>query len=333
MRVAIFSTKAYDRAFLESANAGRHELTFIEPSLKAETALLAADADAVCAFVNDDLGAPVLEALAGSGVRLVTLRCAGFNRVDVLAAGRLGISVGRVPAYSPHAIAEHTLALVLALNRRIHRAFNRVREGNFSLDGLLGFDLNSKTVGVVGTGKIGACVARIFQGFNCEVLAFDPFPSPELLAAGVRYAAKQDLLAASDIVTLHCPLTPDTHHFIDEKALGRMKPGAMLINTSRGGVIDTVAVKDALKSGQLGALAMDVYEEEGDLFFRDLSSTVIRDDLFARLLTFPNVLITGHQGFFTNEAMTAIASTTIANMTAFEETGRPLHVVGEDMVA
>ena len=227
MHVAIFSTKAYDRAFLELANAGRHELTFIEPSLKPETALLAEGAGAVCVFVNDDLGAPVLEALARSDVRLVALRCAGFNRVDVHAAARLGVAVARVPAYSPHAIAEHTLALVLTLNRRVHRAYNRVREGNFSLDGLLGFDLNRKTVGIVGTCRIGACVARIFQGFNCEVVPFDPFPSPELLSAGVRYAGKQDLLAQCDIVTLHCPLTPETRYLIDSASIARMKPGVV----------------------------------------------------------------------------------------------------------
>ncbi|MCB1418835.1 MAG: 2-hydroxyacid dehydrogenase [Notoacmeibacter sp.] len=333
MRVTVFSSKPYDRQFLDAANAGAHVLDHVEPTLLSSTATLAQGSQAVCAFVNDDLGSDTLAALHDIGVRLVALRCAGFNRVDVRAAERLGMAIARVPAYSPHAIAEHTLALVLALNRRIHRAYNRVREGNFSLDGLLGFDLNGKTVGIVGTGKIGACAAAIFRGFNCTVLALDPHPDPGLQAAGIRYVDKDELLRSADIISLHCPLTPDTHHFMDESAFDRMKTGAMLVNTSRGAVVDAFAAKEALKSGQLGALALDVYEEEGDLFFRDLSSTVIRDDLFARLVGFPNVLITGHQAFFTQEAMLAIAQTTIANIDAFERDGSPLHSVNAAMLA
>lgn len=321
MRVAVFSTKPYDRHFLEQANAGAHQLSFLEPALSEATVPLAAGAEAVCAFVNDDLSAGCLEALKGLGVRLVALRCAGFNRVDLGAAEALGLTVSRVPAYSPNAVAEHAAALILTLNRKIHRAFNRVREGNFALDGLLGFDLHGKTAGVVGTGKIGRCMARILAGFGCRILAYDPFPSPGITAMGGEYVGKAELLGQSDLVTLHCPLTPDTYHFIDAQAVSQLKHGAMLVNTSRGAVIDTRAAIEGLKSGVIGSLALDVYEEEGDLFFRDLSSTVIRDDVFARLLTFPNVLITGHQAFFTVEAMGAIAATTIGNITAFERTG------------
>ncbi len=246
------------------------------------------------------------------------LRSAGFNHVDLAAAARLGLTVLRVPAYSPYAIAEHTIALLLTLNRKIHRANIRVREQNFSLDGLMGFDLHGKTMGVVGTGKIGAIVARILTGFGCTILACDPFPNQECLALGVEYTTLHDLLARSDVVTLHCPLTPQTRHLIDAAALGVCKPGMMLINTSRGGVVDTAAVIGALKSGRLGSLALDVYEEEGDLFFRDLSDQVITDDIFARLLTFPNVLITAHQAFFTKEAVRNIGETTIRNLTDFE---------------
>lgn len=321
MRVAVFSTKPYDRHFLDAANAGRHELLFLEPGLTPATAPLAAGADAVCAFVNDDLGAGVLELLRQAGIRLVALRCAGFNRVDLEAARRLGLTVSRVPAYSPEAVAEHALALILTLNRKIHRAYNRVREGNFALDGLLGFNLQGRTAGVIGTGQIGRCTARLLAGFGCRILALDPYPHPDIAALGGRYVDKATLLAGSDIVTLHCPLTPETHHFIDAGAIAALKRGAMLVNTSRGAVIDTRAAIEGLKSGAIGSLALDVYEEEGDLFFRDLSSTVIRDDVFARLLTFPNVLVTGHQAFFTVEAMSAIAETTLRNITEFARHG------------
>ncbi len=328
MQVAVFSAKPYDIAFLTSANrrAG-HDLHFYATRLAADTAALASGAGAVCAFVNDRLDQPVLAALAASGVRLVALRSAGFNHVDLAAAQADGISVCRVPAYSPHAVAEHTVALMLGLNRKTHRAWARVREGNFELDGLMGFDLFEKTVGIIGTGQIGSVLARILRGFGCRVVACDPQPHPDCLALGVEYLELPSLLAASDIVTLQCPLTPRTHHLIDDRAVALMKPGAMLINTSRGAVIDTRAMIRGLKSGHIGSLGLDVYEEEGELFFEDLSDRIIPDDVFARLLTFPNVLITGHQGFFTTEALTAIAETTIANITAFERDGTPLHPV------
>ncbi|AMM85321.1 2-hydroxyacid dehydrogenase [Martelella sp. AD-3] len=327
MRVTVFSAKPYDEEFLKAANEGRHDLVFTEAPLHAPTAKLAAGSKAVCAFVNDDLGASTLTELKEAGVKLVALRCAGFNRLDLTTADHLQMATARVPSYSPYAIAEHTLALVMTLNRKIHRAYNRVREGNFALNGLLGFDLHGKTVGVVGTGGIGRNVMRAFSGFGCKILAFDPYPSDEAIALGARYVDKGELLERSEIITLHCPLTPETRHFIDEDAIAAMQRCRMLVNTSRGGVIDTLAVIEGLKSGRIGALALDVYEEEEDLFFRDLSSTVIRDDIFARLLTFPNVLITGHQGFFTEEALYNIAHTTIGNITAFEEKGAALHPI------
>ncbi len=322
MKTAVFSTKRYDREFLTAANAGAHELHFFEAHLYGSTAPLAASFGAVCVFVNDTVDSPVLAQLAAGGTRLIALRCAGFNNVDLAASKRHGIGVVRVPAYSPHAVAEHTVGLILALNRHLHRAYNRVREGNFALDGLLGFDLHGRTVGLIGTGKIGAVVAKLMRGFDCEVLAMDPFPNPECLALGVRYVTLDELLARSDIISLHCPLTPENHHIINAAALARMKDGAMLINTSRGALVDTLAVIEALKSGKLGYLGLDVYEEEGDIFFEDLSSEIIRDDVFTRLLTFPNVLITGHQAFFTRNALEKIAATTIANLSQFEATGR-----------
>lgn len=324
MRVAIYSTKPYDEEFLAQANGNSgHELVFLEPRLSAATVPLAANCDAVCAFVNDDLSASVLESLAGLGVTHVALRSAGFNHVDLKAAAALGISVTHVPGYSPHAVAEHCVALVLALNRRIHRAYNRVREGNFSINGLLGFDLHGKTVGVVGTGKIGRSFAGIMLGFGCRVVAADPFPNEEAVAMGVEYVSVDELLSQSDIVSLHLPLTPATYHFINDESLALMRDGAMLINTSRGMLIDTRAAIVALKQGKLGLLGLDVYEEEADLFFEDLSGRVLHDDVFSRLLTFPNVLITSHQAFFTREAMTNIAETTMINLTAAER-GEPL---------
>lgn len=333
MRVAVFSTRAYDRQFLARANtAGRHQLLFYESRLDGDSAAVADGALAVCAFVNDRLDAAVLQRLHAGGVRLLVLRSAGFNHVDLAAAASLGIAVGRVPEYSPHAVAEHTVALLLALNRRLHRAYNRVREGNFALEGLLGFDLHGRSVGVIGTGKIGECFARIMAGFGCRLLGFDPQPNPACLALGMRYVTLPELLADSDVVSLHCPLTPQTRHLIDAEALARMKPRAMLLNTSRGAVVDTRALIGALKAGTLGSLGLDVYEEEADLFFRDLSDEVLHDDVFARLLTFPNVLITGHQAFFTEDALTAIASTTVANLDAFEDLGRPAYPVTVDRV-
>ena len=320
MKVAVFSTKAYDRTFLEAANKRYgHELVFFEPRLTRETAALAQGFTAVCVFVNDQLGADVIGRLAQAGVQLIALRCAGFNNVDLAAAQQHGLTVVRVPGYSPHAVAEHTVALLLTLNRKIHRAHARVREGNFALDGLLGFDIHGLTTGIIGTGKIGIEVAHIMRGFGCHLLAYDPFPNPEAASIGIRYVPLRDLLAQSDIISLHAPLTPQTHHLINAQAIAQMKRGVTLINTSRGALVDTQAVISGLKSGQIGYLGLDVYEEEADLFFEDLSNQVIQDDLFSRLLTFPNVVITGHQAFFTSNALQNIAETTLANITAFEQ--------------
>jgi D-lactate dehydrogenase len=311
MKVAVFSTKSYDRTFLEAANAGQHELVFFEPRLNLETSVLTAGFPAVCAFVNDSLDAKTLRAIAQNGVRLLALRSAGFNHVDLEAARDLDLTLLRVPAYSPYAVAEHAVAMILS--------HNRVREGNFALDGLLGFDLHGKTVGIVGTGKIGTLTAKILHGFGCRLLGYDVFPSPDCQALGLQYVALPELFAASDIVSLHCPLLPETYHLINAGAIEQMKPGIMLINTSRGQLIDTKAVIKGLKSGKIGYLGLDVYEQETDLFFEDLSDRVIQDDVFQRLLTFPNVLITGHQAFFTQEALQNIAETTIGNITDFEQ--------------
>lgn len=321
MKIAVFSSKRYDREFLEAANSGRHTLRFLEPHLDEETCSLAAGFDAVCVFVNDSLNAAVLTTLAAFGVKLIALRCAGFNNVDIAEAKRLGIGVVRVPAYSPHAVAEHAVGLVLMLNRKLHRAYNRVREGNFALDGLLGFDLNGRTVGVVGTGRIGTVFAGIMAGFGCKIVAFDPTPNPGRMPPGTVHTSIEAVFAVSDVISLHCPLTPQNHHLVGEAAIARMKRGVMLINTSRGALIDTPFVIAALKSGQIGALGLDVYEEESDLFFEDLSDRIIPDDVFSRLLTFPNVVITGHQAFFTREALAKIAETTMANLAEWETTG------------
>lgn len=319
MRVAVFSARSYDRTFLNAANARHHhELHYREPRLTLDTVTLARGFPAVCAFTLDDLGRDVLTALAAGGTSVIALRCAGYNHVDLAAAGELGLTVVRVPAYSPNAVAEHTLALILALNRKIHRAYARVREGNFTLDGLLGFELRERAVGLVGTGRIGAEVARILAGFGSAILAYDARPNPVVEALGARYLELDELLATADIVSLHLPLTPDTHHLIDAGRIGLMKPGAMLINTSRGALIDTPAVIEALKNGRLGSLGIDVYEEEEDLFFADRSMQVIRDDVFARLLTLPNVIVTAHQAFFTDTAMANIAETTLQNLADIE---------------
>ena len=320
MQVVVFSTKPYDREFLAAANAGnRHELRYLEPRLTAATSPLAHRHPAVCAFVNDHLDATVLRTLAAGGTRMIALRSAGFNHVDLAVARELGLVVSRVPAYSPHAVAEHTIAIILALNRRIHRAYARVREGNFALDGLLGFDLAGRTAAVVGTGRIGAIVARILHGVGCEVIAYDVAPNPECAALGIQYASLEEIWRRADIITLHAPLTPDTRHVVDARAIARMKRGVMIVNTSRGALVDTQALIDGLKDGRIGYLGLDVYEEEEALFFQDHSSHVIQDDVFARLLTFPNVLVTAHQAFFTREALAAIAATTLGNITAFEE--------------
>lgn len=318
MRVAVFSAKSYDERFLDEANH-RHELTYLDVHLGPKTASLAEGHDAACVFVSDDVGSEVIERLAKHGVRFIATRSAGYNHIDLDAAHRIGIPVARVPAYSPNAVAEHTVALMLSLNRKIYRAHNRVRDGNFSLEGLLGFDMAGRTVGVIGTGRIGEATISILRGFGCHVLAYDPYPRPEVEALGAEYVSCAELLGRSEIVTLHIPLTPETHHLIDADALERMPQGAMLINTSRGALVDTAAAIEALKTGRLGYLGLDVYEEEEALFFEDLSNAVIHDDTFARLLTFPNVIVTGHQAFFTEEALRAIAETTIANLDAFED--------------
>jgi D-lactate dehydrogenase len=320
MKVAVFSTKAYDRQFLSAANSPtQHELVFFEPRLNRDTAILAAGFPAVCVFVHDQVDAPTLEILASRGTRLVVLRCAGFNNVDLQVAADLGITVVRVPAYSPYGVAEHAVGLILSLNRKIHRAYNRVREGNFSLDGLLGFNLHQRTVGIIGTGKIGLILGQIMKGFGCQLLAYDVYRNPELEALGGKYVELPELFANSDIISLHCPLTPETHHLIDAKAIEQIKSGVMLINTSRGALIDTQAVIEGLKSGKIGYLGVDVYEQESELFFEDLSGEIIQDDIFQRLTTFPNVLITGHQAFFTAEALHNIAETTFANITDVEQ--------------
>jgi len=320
MKVAVFSAKTYDRKFLEAANTDYgHELAFFEPSLNVNTAVLASAAPAVCVFVNDQLDEKALQALQEQGTRLIALRCAGYNNVNLKVAAQLGLTVVRVPAYSPYAVAEHTVGLILTLNRQIHRAYNRVREGNFALEGLLGFDLHGRTVGIIGTGKIGMIVMQILKGFGCHLLAYDVYPNPDCEALGAKYVELTELLGASDIISLHCPITPQTYHLIDSQALEQIKPGAMLINTSRGALIDTKAVIDALKSRKIGYLGLDVYEQESDLFFEDLSNEVIQDDLFERLLTFPNVIITGHQAFFTDNALHNIAQVTLSNITDFEQ--------------
>lgn len=323
MRVAVFSSRDYERPFLDGANSAlgpeRHTLTHLGAALAGATAELARGHDAVSLFVGDDASAPVLRTLHGLGVRLLVLRSAGFNHVDVPEADRLGLTVLRVPAYSPYAVAEHAVGLMLTLNRKFHRAYARVREQNFALGGLMGFDMHAKTAGVVGTGKIGEVVCRILLGFGCRVLAADPVRNAACEAMGVRYVELDELFASSDIITLQCPLTPQTKHLINDLTLAKMKPGVMLINTSRGAVVDTRALIGALKRGHVGSVGLDVYEEEGDLFFKDLSAEVIQDDVFVRLLTFPNVLITAHQGFFTREAVTAIAETTVRNAADFEQ--------------
>lgn len=324
MNVAFFSTKPYDRQFFDSANGGRrHAITYLEPRLTAATAPLARDHPVVCAFVNDQLGRDVLTILAAGGTRLIALRSAGYNHVDLVAAAELGVAVVNVPAYSPNAVAEHTLALILALNRHICRAYNRVRDGNFSIDGLLGFDLHGKTAGLVGVGRIGLWVARALRGIGCTVLATDPDPLPEAAAEGVVLCPLDRILEEADIISLHCPLTPATRHLINAPSIARMKRGVMLINTSRGGLVNTTAVIEGVLAGQIGYLGLDVYEDEAELFYEDRSNRLISDSVFSRLLTLPNVLITGHQAFFTDEAVTTIAKTTLDSIEAFAA-GRPL---------
>jgi D-lactate dehydrogenase len=319
MKVSIFSTKSYDRRFFTVANGLHyHDLTFIEAPLNRHTATLAVGENAVCVFVNDEVDRATLEVLASLGVRSIAMRCAGYNNVDLDVAQVLGIKLVRVPAYSPHAVAEHAVGMILSLNRKLHRAYNRVREGNFSLEGLLGFDLNGRTIGIIGTGRIGAVLAKIMTGFGCKILAYDTYRNPQCESMGVEYVELPQLFSQSDIISLHCPLMPATHHLINDRTIATMKPGVMLINTSRGGLIDTNAIITALKSGQIGAVGLDVYEEESTLFFEDRSDLILQDDTFGRLLTFPNVLITGHQAFFTEDAMRSIAEITLSNITQIE---------------
>ncbi len=323
MRIAIFSTKPYDQATFEATpEAALHQFTFLKARLEPETVALAAGHDAVCAFVNDILDRAVLTQLHELGIKLIVMRCAGFNNVDLAAAKEFGLTVARVPEYSPFSVAEHTVGMMLSLNRHLHRAFNRVRERNFALEGLLGFDMHGRTAGVIGTGKIGSQVCRILVGIGCQVVCYDKFQDETLISANLRYASLDEVLRISEILTLHCPLTPETHHLVNSASLDQMKPGVMLINTSRGGLLDTKAVLGALKSGKIGYLGLDVYEDEAELFFEDRSGVVLQDDIFARLLTFSNVLITGHQAFFTRDALDKIAAVTSENIITFEKTGQ-----------
>ena len=318
MKIAVFSSKAYDIEYLSAANTQGHTLVFHETALNEQSALLAQGCNAVCCFVNDTLDSSTLHALAAQGVRLIALRCAGFNQVDLAAATSLELTVARVPEYSPHAVAEHALGLMLMLNRHLHRAHHRVRENDFSLNGLLGFDLYNKTVAIIGTGRIGEVLANIMQGIGCRVIAHDPVINQTLSARGVSYLPLNEIWPNADIISLHCPLVPATHHLINTATVAAMKDGVMLINTGRGGLIDTRAVIAGLKSRKIGYLGLDVYEEEAKLFFEDYSNNLLQDDIFARLLNFPNVVITGHQAFFTREALAAIARVTLANITHFE---------------
>ncbi|CAI8197652.1 MAG: D-lactate dehydrogenase [Marinobacterium sp. xm-d-530] len=320
MKALVFSSRKDEKSFLINAfESSGHEVKFEEVHLNRKTAELAVGFDAVVVFVNDQLDEACLKRLAELGVTTVALRCAGYNNVNLDAAKRLGLSVVRVPAYSPYAVAEHALTLLMSLNRHVHKAYNRVREGNFLLDGLLGRDIHGKTVGVVGTGNIGSVFCQIMRGFDCRLLAFDPNPSQDLIEQGVEYVDLDSLLKQSDFISLHCPLMPQTHHVISERALALMKPTAVLINTSRGGLVDTKAVINSLKKGALSGLAIDVYEEEADLFFEDQSNQVIADDDLMRLMTFPNVIVTGHQAFLTEEALINIAQTTANNLTCLEQ--------------
>jgi D-lactate dehydrogenase len=323
IEIAVFDAKPYDRT---SLSAGRADLRwrFLDFRLSVESASSARGSTVACVFVNDRLDRPCLKALVDAGVKMVAFRCAGFNNLDADAAKELGLTVVRVPAYSPYAVAEHVVALLLALNRKIHRAYNRVREMNFSIAGLEGFDLNGKTAGIVGTGKIGRITAKILKGFGMRVLAFDLYPDPDWAkTVGVEYSDIRALAKESDVVSLHLPLTPETKHIVRADTLKLMKPGAILINVSRGQLVDTTALIDALKSGQLGGVGLDVYEEEEGVFFEDLSGQILKDDELARLLTFPNVIITAHQAFLTREALAEIARVTVENIQAFSA-GKPL---------
>jgi D-lactate dehydrogenase len=319
MKIAVFSTKSYDRQYFDKFNTNnQHQLTYFEASLNADTTNLTIGFEGVCVFVNDRIDKETIENLSINGIKLIALRCAGFNNIDLEATEANNIKVVRVPAYSPQAVAEHAVALILTLNRKTHKVYNRVRESNFSLENLTGFNLFGKTIGVIGTGQIGAVFCQIMIGFGCKVIAYDIKESADLKEKGIDYQSIYEVLRNSDIISLHCPLTPETHHLFNKDSFSKIKKGAMLINTSRGGLINTVDVIEALKSSKLGYLGIDVYEQESDLFFKDLSESIIQDDLIQRLISFPNVLITPHQGFFTEEALTQIAITTMKNIADFE---------------
>ncbi|MBA2814405.1 2-hydroxyacid dehydrogenase [Candidatus Pantoea persica] len=319
MKIAVYSTKHYDRKYLDHVNEGyRLEMVYFDFLLTEATAKNAVDCDAVCIFVNDDGSRPVLEELAALGVKYIALRCAGFNNVDFAVTEELGLKVVRVPAYSPEAVAEHTVGLMMTLNRRIHRAYQRTRDANFSLDGLTGFNMHGKAAGVVGTGNIGVATMRILKGFGMRLLAFDPYLSEQALALGAEYVDLKTLFAESHVITLHCPLTPENHYMLNAAAFSQMRDGVMIINTSRGGLIDSQAAIEALKQQKIGSLGMDVYENERDLFFEDKSNDVIPDDVFRRLSACHNVLFTGHQAFLTAEALTAISETTLSNLNQLE---------------
>ncbi len=320
LRVAFFSASPYRNRLYSQKNAHGFSLHFFPVPLSLETAPLATGFSVVVASANDCFDTDVIQSLHELGVGMIALRCAGYNNVDLEACERLGISVARVPAYSPYAVAEHAVALMMALNRRTHRAHTRIRDSNFSLDGLVGFDMHGKTAGVIGTGKIGACTLAILHGFGCRLLADSRTPKPDLIhRLGVRYVERDELLAESDIISLHCALTPDTYHLIDEAAISRMKPGVMIINTARGGLIDTEALLEGLKTGKVGYAGLDVYEEEAKYFYRDFSDSYIDDDTLARLTTFGNVMVTGHQGSLTQDAQTSIVETTLANIHEYEQ--------------
>jgi len=322
VKVAFFNTKPYDQEYFDRANSsGTHQIRYFSSHLDLESTSLISDEKVVCAFINDNLNAQVLHKLKDKGIELIALRSAGFNHVDMACAKRLSLHVVRVPAYSPYAVAEHAVGLLLCLNRGIHRAHNRIREGDFSLRNLMGFDLHGKTVGVIGTGKIGQAFTNIMLGFGCKVIAYDVLHNKQCIKSGVKYAPLDTLLSSADVISLHCPLTPDTYHLIGQKALTKMRNGVTIINTSRGKLVDTKAIINGLKSGKVGLLGLDVYEEEEALFFEDFSAQGIQDDLLARLTTFPNVIVTSHQGFFTQEAMLNIAQTTLSNISQFERDG------------
>lgn len=314
-KVAFFSTQAYDKVFFEKYNTDfGYELDFFDTQLNEQTVKLISVTDVVCVFVNDIVNESVIRQLAEKKVKIIALRCAGFNNVDLEAAKKMGIRVCRVPAYSPEAVAEHAIAMILTLNRKTHKAYNRVREQNFSLNGLLGFDLHGKTVGIIGTGNIGKAFAKIVKGFGCKVLAFDIVTNAEMEQDGVAFTSLETIFKESDIISLHCPLNEKTKYIINEKSLSLMKNNVMIINTSRGALIQTLDVVQALKKGKVGYLGIDVYEQEEKLFFRDLSEDIIQDDAIQRLMSFPNVLVTAHQAFFTNEALTQIALITYDNI-------------------